>query len=234
MAYDKPEEYDKRYLKNKAERYLHDLWHPHLISKIKELCSERVILDVGCGSCEFTRHMREAKLTIGLDSSLPMLACGRKKLADQDTLLIYGDGQRLPIRSGVVEAIFAIGLIPYVDMRTFLGECQRVLGDGGQTMLVFVNKWNASNLESRLYRKIALRLGRRVWVRQEHSYREVRAALMDFGFTVKEMGCFGMLTPCPLSLQRYVKYLWLFMEKIYAPFQRFFPLGSSIMVIAQK
>ena len=119
MAYDKPEEYDKRYLRSEAEGYLHDLWHPHLISKIKELCSGRVILDAGCGSGEFTRHMREAKLTIGLDSSLPMLARGRKKLADRDALLIYGDGQRLPIRSGVVEAIFAIGSSPlcrYADI----------------------------------------------------------------------------------------------------------------------
>jgi len=232
--YNDPERYDKRYLLNETERYFHDRWHPFLISKIKELCKDKLVLDLGCGTCEFTQYMKDAKLVVGLDLSIYMLKYGLTKIKDQNFHLIHGDACKLPVKSEMVDLIFCIGLLPYVDIDSLFGECERVLKNNGEVMCVFPNKWNFLNLQGRLLRKIAQRLGKKISSREEHSYREIKKSLENFGFTVKEMKCFGMVTYCPLFLQKYAKYLWILMDKIYAPFQSIFPLGSSIMVIAQK
>ena len=234
MEYNDPEGYDKRYLLNEAERYFHDRWHPFLISKIKELCKDKLVLDLGCGTCELTQSMKDAKLVVGLDFSIYMLKYGSKKVNHQNFHLIHGDACKLPVKSEICELICCIGLLQYVDMDSLFDECKKALKSNREIMFVFPNKWNFLNLQGRLLRKIARKLGKMISLREEYSYQEVKKSLENFGFTVKEMKCFGMVTYCPLFLQKYIKYLWILMDKIYAPFQRIFPLGSSIMVIAQK
>lgn len=234
MKYNDPEGYDKRYLLNEAERYFHDRWHPFLISKIKELCKDKLVLDLGCGTCEFTQYMKDAKLVIGCDFSIHMLKCGLKKVNHQKFHLVHMDACKLSIKSEISDLIFCIGLLPYVDMNSLFEECKRVLKNNEKVMIVFPNKWNFLNLHWRLLRKIARKLGKKISSRGEYSYQEVKKSLENFGFVVKEMKCFGMVTYCPLFLQEYVKYLWILMDKIYAPFQKIFPLGSSIMIEVQK
>ena len=234
MTYDNPEAYDKRYLSNEADRYLHDRWHPFLISKIKGLCKSKNVFDLGCGTCEFTQHMKDAKLVVGLDASIHMLKYGARKVNCPNSILIHGDACKLPFKPKTADVTFCIGVLQWMDVRVLFSEIQRVIKDSGRFMLVFPNKWNLLSLQWRLLRMVARKLGRKTTRREEYSYREVRKSLADFGFMVKEMKSFGMLFYCPVGFQKYAKYFWILMDKVYAPFQKVFPLGLSIMVIAQK
>lgn len=192
-------------------------------------------MDCGCGTCKFTYpHMESAKLVVGLDISMNMLKYCSKKISKERFYLIKGDACELPFKPKTFDLIFCIGLLQYVSMQSLFHECKRVLKDDGQIVIVFPNKWNFFNLQWGVFRKMVRTLGKETYSRKEYAYPKVKKCLEHFKFFIKEFACFGMVTYCPLFLQRYVKYLWVLMDKIYAPFQSIFPLGSSIIVVAEK
>ena len=231
IAYEDPAEYDQRNKINETEWYIYSNWHPYLISKMREIGKGKLVVDLGCGTCEFTQHLDGSKAVIGLDYSSNMLNHASNKVKELEALLLRGDACKIPIKSNISDVIYGIGLIPYVNLEPFLMECKRILGNNGKIMLVFANKWNLYNLQYSLIRKI---FRRKNYDRREYSYKEVKVALEKAGFIVLDMKCFGMVTYCPMPLQKIVKYIWRFMDKIYSPFQSALPLGISIMVLAEK
>lgn len=230
MKYNDPEAYDKRYLLNKTEKYLHERWHPFLFSKVEQFCKGTVTVDLGCGSGGFTSHMTDAKSVIAVDISLPMIEyCANKFREFTNIDLLLCDVVKCPIKLEVADFVF-VGLLPYIDPEVLFTECNKILKNKGIIMMTFFNKWNFLHFTTRLIRKLR---GKKTLSRSDF-YKDIFKKLEDQGFVIKEIKSFGMITYCPLFLQKYVKYLWILMDKIYAPFQKMFPLGSSIMVIAQK
>jgi len=99
-----------------------------------------VVLDAGCGTARAAVQLREAVgpdgLVLGADATPEMLAAaagaGRRRLAS----LLLTDTARLPLPEGVVDAVFAAGLIPHVpDPVAALAELARVTRPGGRLAL---------------------------------------------------------------------------------------------------
>ncbi len=97
-------------------------------------------LDAACGTgraLPFLRHaVGPGGTVIGVDLTAEMLTetgrRGRRALAD----VVLGDVNRLPLRDGVVDAVFAAGLIPHLgDPAGGLAELARVTGAGGRLVL---------------------------------------------------------------------------------------------------
>ncbi len=99
-----------------------------------------VVLDAGCGTARAAAPLREAVgpggLVLGADATPEMLAsalgAGRQALAS----LLLTDTARLPLPDGVVDAVFAAGLIPHVpDPVAALAELARITRPGGRLAL---------------------------------------------------------------------------------------------------
>jgi SAM-dependent methyltransferase len=99
-----------------------------------------IVLDAGCGTARAANALREAVgpegLVLGADATPEMLAAassaGRKELAS----MLLTDTARLPLNDGVVDAVFAAGLIPHVpDPVAALAELARVTRPGGRLAL---------------------------------------------------------------------------------------------------
>lgn len=99
-----------------------------------------LVLDVGCGTGRALPFLREAVgpagRVLGLDLTDEMLAeatrLGRRSSAD----LVTADATRLPLPSGIVDAVFAAGLVSHLpDPPSGLAELRRVCRDGGRLAL---------------------------------------------------------------------------------------------------
>jgi SAM-dependent methyltransferase len=88
------------------------------------------VADVGCGTGAMLRAFSEAGFhAIGIDADP---AAGRSS----DARLVLGDGERLPLRTGSVDALFAFSAFQYMDRERALAECSRVLKPGGRFAVV--------------------------------------------------------------------------------------------------
>jgi len=115
-----------------------------LSSRLMCLESDDVVLDVGCGTGNFTRTLarsvgRTTGLVVGLDLSAPMLARG-EALRRQDELpqvrFVRGDATRLPFVDDAFDAVHTAGalhLMPDVD--GVLAELARVVRPGGRLVI---------------------------------------------------------------------------------------------------
>jgi ubiquinone/menaquinone biosynthesis C-methylase UbiE len=99
-----------------------------------------VVLDAGCGTARACVALRDAVgpggLVLGADATPEMLAAAAG--ADRQSLasLLLTDTARLPLPDGVVDAVFAAGLIPHVpDPAAALTELARVTRPGGRLAL---------------------------------------------------------------------------------------------------
>lgn len=94
------------------------------------------VLDSGCGGGGTALSLgEEAALSIGLDLDGRFFGSGTR-LAREKGLgragFVQGDGQRLPFRSGCFDLVLSHSVIEHVlDAPAYLGECHRVLRQGG-------------------------------------------------------------------------------------------------------
>lgn len=103
-----------------------------------------MVLDIGCGTGNFTRAMMQAMtpgtgLCVGLDLSEPMIRTAAR-FRDESGLdrmhLVRGDAQLLPFADGVFDAVHtsaALQLVP--DARRAVVEMARVLRPGGRVLV---------------------------------------------------------------------------------------------------
>lgn len=225
-TYDNPQAYDNRH-KNVMEIYLHDIWFPFLENRIKKLSENKDVLEIGCGTCEYTKTIEDPNLLVGLDSSIEMLEHGSKKV---NCLLVQGDAHNLPFGHDSFDLIICIGLLEYVSFEKLLKESNKVLKNKGMIMIAVTNKWNPFHLLIRNYRLFK----DRNYERKERSILKLRKCLKSKGYTILEEESFGMIFYSPLFLQKYSLYLWKFLDHIWKPFQKKLPLGHMLYILAQK
>lgn len=95
------------------------------------------VLDVGCGTGRAIPFLRRAVGSAGgvasLDATPEMLSEASKRGRDKLAGLVLADGERLPFRAGVFDAILAAGYVPHLaDAAPGLLELARVTASGGR------------------------------------------------------------------------------------------------------
>ena len=93
------------------------------------------VLEVGCGTGEFTRRVAPvgARL-VALDLSSDLLARARAK-AEAVAQFVRGDAQALPFADGTFDVVYGCSILHHLDVDVALREIRRVLRPGGR--LVF-------------------------------------------------------------------------------------------------
>lgn len=97
------------------------------------------VLDLGCGSGNFTLKLLEAGYRVtGVDLSEEMLKIARGKLARKqvEATLVQGDVYRLPFEDDSFDGVFSMAAFEFIaDTPRALGELFRVLKPGGLLMV---------------------------------------------------------------------------------------------------
>ncbi|MEU8677699.1 class I SAM-dependent methyltransferase [Streptomyces sp. NPDC048560] len=98
------------------------------------------VLDAGCGTGRALAALREAVgpggTVLGVDLTPAMLETAVRAGRDRSGALLLADAERLPLREGVLDAVFAAGLVSHLTHPgPALLELARVVRPGGQLAL---------------------------------------------------------------------------------------------------
>ena len=101
------------------------------LTRLLEVGSRSVILDLGCGTGNYAGALGNvAKTVIGVDLSIGMLKQARAKFPSLQ--LVHGDVTSLPFASSIFDGALAVQVLHHVsDKEEFLREALRVVRDGG-------------------------------------------------------------------------------------------------------
>jgi demethylmenaquinone methyltransferase/2-methoxy-6-polyprenyl-1,4-benzoquinol methylase len=121
-----------------------DIYWRRVLARLLHPPSDGLVLDVAIGTGEVAMAIcrRHPGLrVVGIDFSPAMLAMGRKKIAARGLArrigMAAGDGRRLPIRSGSVDAVtISFGIRNIEEKEQVLREFHRVLKPGGQLLIM--------------------------------------------------------------------------------------------------
>jgi ubiquinone/menaquinone biosynthesis C-methylase UbiE len=112
---------------------------------LKRLEWERVpvqgrVLDAGCGSGGITvSFAEECELSVGLDIKNKFGSAGRKLAVEKgiaNAVFVQGDGTALPFASDTFDLVLSHSVLEHVkEPQRYLGECRRVLREGGVLFL---------------------------------------------------------------------------------------------------
>jgi demethylmenaquinone methyltransferase/2-methoxy-6-polyprenyl-1,4-benzoquinol methylase len=115
-------------------------WKNHILVQIK---NKKKILDLACGTgilSELVRNAQKRDAVVGLDLTFEYLQVARQKkkknenhvlLEPKAALLVQATAEAVPHADKVFDAIISSYLAKYVDLKTLVNECWRVLDDGG-------------------------------------------------------------------------------------------------------
>jgi demethylmenaquinone methyltransferase/2-methoxy-6-polyprenyl-1,4-benzoquinol methylase len=112
-------------------------WRRHAV-RMLGLAPGSVVVDVACGTGDLCLDLAGDGLRpVGVDFSRGMLRAGRDRVGTIP--LVQGDAQRLPFGDASVDGVVSgFALRNFVDLRTFLDECGRVVRPGGRIALLEV------------------------------------------------------------------------------------------------
>lgn len=98
------------------------------------------VLDVGCGTGNYTRHLAEAAgdgLVVGIDASQPMTARAAGLGGGANLAYVRGDACALPFGDGEFDRVCSVGVIHMIgEPMKALAEMVRVLAPGGRLVMV--------------------------------------------------------------------------------------------------
>jgi len=148
-----PDRYERETFKNYGGAVLSKIE----ISKVSELLDASdgsTILDVGIGTGRLLRSLAEKDITfVGLDRNRRMIRHlirkinGKKVSAFERSHLIVADGQNLPFRSNVFDAVICIRVLKYFKLpQKGIADISSVLKPEGKFILEFSNIFGISGL----------------------------------------------------------------------------------------
>ena len=133
-----PRSFDKHYFcpnnLNLLSKFLH--LRMSTVLSLTNPAHNKSLLDVGCGSGLYlAAAIPKFKKVVGMDISEAMLYGARQRLsavAKNRYKLYLGDAEKkFPFKDGSFDAIISIGLLDYLNPKTVLLECKRVLSKDG-------------------------------------------------------------------------------------------------------
>lgn len=175
-----PEQYQNRHNANNAERYVYGHWSPLVARAIHNYCPDKVVVDIGCGTGEYTRIAATiAKSVIGFDISPQMIEYARGLSGSY----AVADAQSIPLAAESVQVVLSIGLLEYTIPERILSECWRILADRGVLILLCANKYSAIRFPYKLMCKLT---GKEHFAR-EISYHQMWRLLSGFDVLSSKM-----------------------------------------------
>jgi ubiquinone/menaquinone biosynthesis C-methylase UbiE len=98
------------------------------------------VLDVGCGTGNYTRHLAAAApegLVVGIDASEAMIATAVRRSGGANLAYLRGDAGELPFRDGQFDAVCCVGVLHMLERpMAALAEMARVLAPEGRLVIV--------------------------------------------------------------------------------------------------
>ena len=215
--------YDKRGENSILEKYVLSLWQPFLKKIIGNLSVGKIVIDLGCGTGEYTQAATNAKKIYAVDVSSEMLKICREKLIDfNQAEIILSDIQNFKMVEPA-DLIITIGIWEYISPPDLLDTIKKITRRGSKVIVVFPNIYNELNLARSLGRmkKIALRPG---FIKK----------LFKKDFLIIDGASLGMVSWMPKKLQSLILPLWKFCDWLWEPFQKFFPLGVNVYYLFER
>jgi ubiquinone/menaquinone biosynthesis C-methylase UbiE len=180
-----------------------------LSTRLLHLESGSQLLDVGCGTGNFTRHFAryirsrestERSFVTGLDLSWPMLTEARERSFREDLenriQYLRGDALNLPFRNDRFDRLHCAGSLHLMDsIQTVLGEFRRVLRPESKLVI------GTFLLGDGTLRPLVKRLGG--WLTRFHWFgeNELKERLRGQGFVVDEFSVSGDAVTFGATLQ---------------------------------
>ena len=165
-----------------------------LFIELDKITSGARILELGCGTGEFTRRVAPSRARlVALDLSTDLLRKARERVPSSVRFMI-GDAHLLPFDSGAFDAVYGCSVLHHLDVEVALREVRRVLRPGGH--LVF-SEPNLLNPQVALMFKVRA-LRRRFGVSEDEmafTRRHVMSLLHRLGFTCISVRQFDFLHP---------------------------------------
>lgn len=104
---------------------------------LENVASAEKALDIGCGTGEYLGFYKSEGAFFGVDISVKMLECARKKV---DGIFLCSSAADLPFRDEIFGFVSAIGLLEYFhDKKKVINEIRRVLVPGGRSIASFTH-----------------------------------------------------------------------------------------------
>ncbi len=106
------------------------------------LTKESVVLDVGCGSGLFFRHIDVAKMVVGIDISRKLLFQAKEKTRKiSDSHMLLADADHLPFKRMVFSEVFAFTVLQNMPKPAVtLKELRRVAKRSGRFVVTGLKK----------------------------------------------------------------------------------------------
>lgn len=230
FKYTDPEGYDKRLFSNPLESYVTAVWYNFLKDEVRKITQEKIVAELGCGTCEYTQHMDAAKEIYAIDISQEMINFGKNKIKNLNNVrFLLESATNTSLPDNHFDTVIVIGLIDYVNPELLMTEVRRITKIGGYFIITFPNKYNFHHIFMRIYGKIFKRNRKK-----EFSLFKIKKLIKKYNFKIEKVKSHGMIFYTRGRLQKYCVPIWKFLDFIYAPFQNIFPLGCNIYIKTVK
>lgn len=224
--------YDKRGEFSILEKYVLELWQPFLKNKVYKLSASKIIADLGCGTGEYTQAATAALKIYAVDNSEAMLQVCRAKLNNLKQAEIINDSV-LAVNLPPLDLVITIGVWEYIDPRDLYKKITEITRQGSKVVVVFPNIYNDLNWIRSIAKmspfggspeggkKIALRPG---FIKK----------IFKSDFKLIESASFGNVSFVPKRMQFLALTVWKFCDWLWAPFQKFLPLGINVYYLFER
>jgi len=214
--------YDKRGESSILEKYILGFWQPFLKNKIHELSTNKMVVDLGCGTGEYIQAATEALKIYAIDVSEAMLQVCRDKLNNLKQAEVINDSV-LAVNLPPLDLVITIGIWEYIDSHDLYGKIKKITRKGSKVIVVFPNIYNDLNWmrSAAKMKKVALRPG---FIKN----------LFRHDFTLIESASFGNVSFAPKQMQFLALPVWKFCDWLWRPFQKFLPLGINIYYLFER
>ncbi len=223
FEYTNAEAYDKRGENSVLENYILGLWQPFLKKAIAGLSGDKVVVDLGCGTCEYTTAAKCAKKIYAIDISEEMLGICRKKLENFKQAEIINAPIENFTLPDVADLVITIGIWEYTSPEKLYEKIKNITKSGSKVIVVFPNIYNDLN-----------------WMRSIAKWKKVAISpgfikkLFKDEFVLIDSASFGIVFWFPKKIQFLARPIWKIEDLIWAPLQKFLPIGVNVYYLFEK